>query len=421
MLQTAAGRSIRQADDLMFELNDTFLRMIVGFVAAAAMTFAMAWLLIPLAHRYGLLDHPAGRKDHAASTPCTGGLAMLTSILVAFAWFGHWTPVNLGYMAAAASLVLLGVLDDRLDLPWWIRIAAQCVAVWLVFYCGVHVDHIIQILAIKPTGYGMLTLPLMMFVTVGVINAINMCDGVDGLAGCTVFASLCMFAGAALYSGNTVLAQAIFVFAGSVLGFLLMNLRFPWQPRARVFMGNAGSALLGFTVAWVSFRLTQNDLHPVTPILAPWLVATPLIDCVSLIGHRLLRRQSPFRPDREHMHHLMLDAGFTPNQLSLTLMAINLALGASAAVALRLEVQQSVLVVVFVALCLGYFALSWRRAHAVAAFAKLHRALAWARLVPTVQPLSSQLSETDDPVSQLDRDACAAYPAPPSETSESGG
>ena len=171
----------------------------------------------------------------------------------------------------------------------------------------------------------------------------------------------------------------------------------------------------------MSFRLTQNDNHPVTPILAPWLVATPLIDCVSLIGRRLLRGQSPFRADREHMHHLMLDAGFTPNQLALTLMAINLALGASAAVALRLHVQQWVLVAVFVGLCFGYFALTLRREHAVAALKKLHRLLAWTRLASTVQALSSQRSGTDASVFQLDRDACAAYPAPPSEASESGG
>jgi len=344
----------------------------VAGLAAAVVAFALIWLLRPVALRRGWLDHPAGRKDHEISTPTTGGLAMLLAMAVGLALRGvAWNKIDLSFLAAGALLVAVGMLDDRHDLRWWLRVAAQCFAVWLVYQSGVAAAHVGNLFGLATTGLGAWQLPFTMFATVGVINAINMSDGVDGLGGGIVLATLCMFGAAAVYSGNVALALKTAVFAGAVLGFWLLNMRFPWQGRARVFMGNAGSALLGFTIAWTSLRLTQNDAHPVTPILAPWLVATPLLDCVVLIGHRLRNRQSPFHADRNHMHHLMLEAGFAPARLVWTLMALNLALGLAASIALLLHVPQSVLVLVYVGMCLWYFWLTGRRERALRFFTRL--------------------------------------------------
>jgi len=364
-------------------MNDIAVRVIIEIVTVVTMTAAMLWLLLlPAAHRFGLLDHPMGRKDHAAPTPATGGLAIFLGILLTCGIFRDWTLQSLYFVTAASLLVLIGMLDDLRDLRWWIRVLAQCVAVLVMVYGGLRVEHVGQIVGMQTTGLGPLSVPFTIFATVGVINAINMSDGVDGLAGGIVLAALCMLGSAALYSGNFVLAEKLVIFAGAVAGFLVLNMRFPWQPRARVFMGNAGSALLGFVIAWASFRLTQNVRHPVTPVLAPWLVATPLIDCVALIWRRLARGQSPFRADREHMHHLMLDAGFTPTRLTMTLIATNLMLGLVASIALIKGVPQPVLVLAFMALLLGYFWLTFRRQRAVAAFAILNGLLTDMRRSP---------------------------------------
>lgn len=353
--------------------NDFILRIGLLFAFAAMMTFAAIRLLQPAARRFGLLDYPAGRKDHAQPTPTTGGLAILIGIVLAMTLANHWTTFRIGFCAAGALLVIVGVLDDLYDLRWWLRILVQCLAVWIIYLSGVAAEHVGQMFGAKTTGLGAWQLPFTMFATAGVINAINMADGVDGLAGGIVLATFCMFDAAAVYSGNYTLAEQLAGFAGAVLGFWMLNMRFPWQPRARVFMGNAGSALLGFAIAWASFRLTQNGSHPVTPILAPWLVATPLMDCVVLIGRRLLHGQSPFRADRNHMHHLMLDAGFGPAQVSLTLIAINLLLGGAASVALKAKLPQPALVLIYVAMCFAYFWLTARRERAVAFFALLRR------------------------------------------------
>lgn len=350
---------------------------------AAAITLGMLWLMQPLARRFGLLDHPEGRKDHAEPTASTGGLAMAVGIFLTMLLFTECSWQIIAFMIAAALVVVVGMLDDRYDLRWWVRVLAQCGAVLVMVYAGgVRIEHIGEVFGIAPTGLGALSVPFTVFATVGIINAVNMIDGVDGLAGAIVLAGLSMLAAAALYEGNMELAERVVIFVGAVLGFLLMNMRFPWQPRARVFMGNAGSAFLGFSIAWVTFRLTQAHGHSVTPVLAPWLIATPIIDCVVLIVRRLRRGQSPFRADREHMHHLMLDAGFTPTQLTLTLTAINLLLGLAAGIALKMKFPQPLLVLVFVAICLWYFWLTARRDRAVALFAGLNRFMTRSHLKP---------------------------------------
>ncbi len=363
---------------------------------SAAICLILLWLLLPLAYKIGLLDHPKGRKDHDEPTATIGGIAIWGSIFLTIAWFSFWSSTIIAFMGAAGLLILIGMLDDLYDLPWWVRVIAQCAAVLVMIYGGgVVVQHIGGLFGVKSTGLGVLSVPFTMFAAVGVINAINMIDGVDGLAGGIVLAALSMLGCAAIYCGNFALANPVLIFAGAVLGFLLMNMRFPWQPRARVFMGNAGSVFLGFTIAWVSFRLTQSSTHPVTPILAPWLVATPLIDCISLMVHRLMRRQSPFRADREHMHHLMLDAGFTPAQLTMTLVVVNLLLGLSASVALYAKVPQPVLVLVFVGLCIGYFWLTMRRERTVTAFAALNRGMTLLRLKPKAALIQSSSAGSD--------------------------
>ena len=356
-------------------------RIAIEFTLSAAITLLLLWLLQPLARKLGLLDRPDARKDHAEPTATTGGLAMVVGIFLPLMWFTSASPAILSYMAAATLLVVVGLLDDRYDLHWWVRALAQCTAVMVMIYGGgVRIEHIGIVFGAGPTSLGSLSVPFTIFATVGVINALNMSDGVDGLAGSISLAALGMLAIAALYCGNVSEAEQLLIFAGAVLGFLLLNMRFPWQPYARVFMGNAGSSFLGFTIAWATFRLTQNQGHPVTPILAPWLIATPLIDCVALIVRRLYHRQSPFRADREHMHHLMLDAGFTPAQVAVSLTGINLLLGLAAAIALKMKVPQPALVLAFVAICLWYFWLSAQRARAVGLFSRLNRVLTRAHL-----------------------------------------
>lgn len=336
----------------------------------------MLWVLEPLAYRLGLLDHPGGRKDHAHPTPIIGGLAMALGIMAPVIWVGEYPRSYLGFMLGGAMLVLIGLVDDVRDVAWWVRLLAQCAAALVMVYVGgVQVEYLGQVFGASAFDLGLWSVPFTVLATVGVINAFNMCDGVDGLAGSLAVAALTMYCAAAIYSGNTFMVDRLAPVIAAVSVFLIFNMRHPWRSRARVFMGNAGSAFLGYLIAWACFRLTQNQLHPVTPVLAPWLVAPPIIDCLVLIVRRLKEGRSPFAAGRDHMHHLLLDAGYSPTQVALGLAALSFALGMGAALMLRSNlIPDTYLVLAFVALTLAYYWFSRDRERAVAIFRSLRTA-----------------------------------------------
>ena len=351
--------------------------MIRGFdptaaLLALAITSMALWVLQPVARRLNLLDHPAGRKDHAVPTPVTGGLAILLGCVVSFFAVQTSSDSLLAFCGAALLLVVVGICDDLRDLRWYWRILAQVLAALLMIYWGgVRVEQLGPAFGLGELSLGWLSVPFTVFATIGIINAMNMIDGADGLAGSLGLAALAMLAAAALYAGNAGLASRLSVLCGALAAFLAWNVRLPWRPRAKVFLGNAGSALLGLVIAWVAFRLTQNPGHPVNPVLALWLLPIPVMDCLVLIVRRLQQGRSPFSAGRDHIHHVMQDAGFGPTRAAMVLTAVSLACGLLVAQAMRLDVPHPVLLAAFLLLCVGWYLLTRKRERAVALFRRL--------------------------------------------------
>src|SRR5690606_7790369 len=174
--------------------------------------------LKPVAFRWDLLDHPrSARKIHEGPTPVTGGLAMTAAAVVGGALVWEGSPAMFGLLLGMLLLLAVGLLDDLRDIRWQWRILAQVVAALSLYYVGgVRVEQIGDALGFPQRTLGPLSLPLTVIATVGLINAINMADGVDGLAGSLVFAALLMLCCAALYAGNSELAGRVLVLAGAV-------------------------------------------------------------------------------------------------------------------------------------------------------------------------------------------------------------
>jgi UDP-GlcNAc:undecaprenyl-phosphate GlcNAc-1-phosphate transferase len=346
---------------------------VYGGILAFALTVLVQWLLIPLAPRLDLIDHPKGRKNHTQPTPIIGGLAMLCGILVTGLLLGAIDPSAIGFAVASIVLVGVGLLDDKYDLSWRWRIPAQVAAALIMIYVGgVRVEQLGSLFGLPDTSLGMFSVPFTVFATVGIINAINMVDGIDGLAGLLVLTALLMLGAAALYSGNGVVIADVLVLVGAVMGFLTYNLRFSWLTRAKVFMGNSGSALLGLAIAWVAFRLTQSTRHPVSPVLALWLVPIPIADCLVLMLRRTRNHQSPFVADHNHIHHLMLDAGFSHTQLAVALSVFSLLCGLTASLFLRMHLRHPLFLSSFFVLCAVWYWLTSQRARVVSFFRWSH-------------------------------------------------
>ena len=341
-------------------MSDIFAITLLGVSLAVATTLAVAGMLLPWAAKLRLVDTPGGRKHHHAPTPVIGGIAVFVGCVIGILPATmplQEVPTHLqGFGLAAVVVVLTGVLDDIYDLPWPVRLAAQTLAGVMIATIGdVRVEHLGPLFGLEDVHLGPLSAPLTVFATVGVINALNMIDGVDGLAGSLSACALLMLLTAAIYAGNLVLASGLAVALGAVAAFLMLNVRLPWQRRARTFLGNSGSALLGLLMAWAIFRLTQSPAHPVTPILGPFFLAVPLIDCIVIIARRVQHGRSPFHADRQHIHHLLLDAGLSPSAVAMSLSWVALALGLAASAAFRAGAPEPVLVLVFLGLICGHF------------------------------------------------------------------
>lgn len=330
-------------------------------------------LAMPLARRVGLVDHPGGRKDHDGAIPVIGGLVIFLALALSYIGFENSLSIqSMTFVACAGLMVLVGQIDDLYDLHWSWRIGAQALAALaMIFIAGLEADNLQDVFGFAGANVGLLAVPFTVFIVVGVINALNMSDGVDGLAGTLSLVSLGLFTCFALYAGDARQAERLLALCAALLGFLLWNQRLPWQPRARVFLGNGGSMLMGFIIAWTSVRLTQNPAHPVSPVLGPWTLALPLIDCVTLMFRRWRQGKSPFAADRHHMHHMLLDAGLRPTAVVLLLGGLSLLLGLGAALAIKAGVHRPLLVLLFLAMLAGWYAFSRDYDRAVARLRRL--------------------------------------------------
>jgi UDP-GlcNAc:undecaprenyl-phosphate/decaprenyl-phosphate GlcNAc-1-phosphate transferase len=338
----------------------------MGLLAMLASIVSML-VLRRLAPRLGLMDQPGGRKRHERATPAVGGLAIALGCALAVSGLGKLGPPEAALALGGAILLASGGLDDLFDLAWpWKVVAQVAAAMVLIGFGGVEVNSIDTALGFNGRDLGFLAAPFTILATVGLVNAINMIDGVDGLAGAAILTALAMLTGAALYAGNAELARTLTLLCGGVIAFLGFNLRLPGRPRARVFLGNAGSEFLGLAVAWGCFRLTQTPSHPVTPVLAPFLIAVPVIDCLTLVLRRIAARRSPFSADRDHLHHVLADAGLSPTAIVLLVTLASLAIGLVAALCLLQHVPQPLFIVAFLTLTALYVGVSRRRARFVA-------------------------------------------------------
>lgn len=349
---------------------DILWRSLTAFMIVAILVPAS----LPLTQRLGLHDLPGGRKQHDAPTSYVGGLFILLAVAASFLLFDRQSSmVATTFLVCSSLLMLVGLADDRFGLNWKTRIVAQAtVTLIMIFIAGVQAENLGDVFGVADLRLGWLAIPFTIFIVVGVINALNMIDGSDGLAGGQALASLVLLSAFAFYAGNLDMVARLLTVAAAVTGFLVWNLRFPWQPRARIFLGNAGSMVLGFVIAWAAVRLTQNYQHPVSPVLGPWTIAIPLIDCVALMFRRMRQGRSPFQADRNHLHHLLLDAGFTPISIAWGMMAVSLVLGLAAGVAVQQGVYRPILVVVFLLLLIGYYRLTSNRERVVELFRSLH-------------------------------------------------
>lgn len=280
------------------------MNLLLGFTLALLLAMVLIPPLMRLAGRLHLVDAPGARKVHAAVIPRVGGLAIgIASLATLLLWLPG-DPLRDGYFVGALCLLVAGALDDRHSLGPAVKALSQLVAIMaFVALSGVQFDTLSLFgrLALPPWFGVAVTVLFLLFVT----NAVNLSDGLDGLAGGLTLlscAALAMFAN--VWNEDFVHVTAVLV-AGALLGFLRYN---TWP--ARVFMGDAGSQFLGFTIGALAVHLTQAGVAPLPAALPLLLVGMPLVDTLAVMALRLTEHRPLFTGDRRHLHHRLMDLGF---------------------------------------------------------------------------------------------------------------
>lgn len=280
------------------------LRIVWVFLVALLSTLFVLPRLARIGQRIGLVDVPHGRKQHAGPRPLVGGIAFV--IAATFTGMAFITIQGFrGYFLGLSVLLFFGFLDDFRELNPYQKFAAQILACLLLQYFSQLSLHNFGYLAGQGLPLHMpdmhwLALLLMIFSLVGVINAINMMDGMDGLAGGIAFVAFVAFSCHAFLDGQNAMMLLNLALAGAVLGFL----RYNWPP-ASLFMGDAGSSCLGYSLGFVAIALTQGAEAHVRPVVPLLILAVPIVDTVSVMARRIKRGVSPFHADHYHLHDLL--------------------------------------------------------------------------------------------------------------------
>jgi UDP-GlcNAc:undecaprenyl-phosphate GlcNAc-1-phosphate transferase len=291
----------------------------------SALAVAVFALLAP---HLGLVDIPGGRKTHAHAVPLVGGLSIFVALFIT-AWVSGLDAHFSYFLLALAIVIAVGCWDDVSEisprLKFTIQIVASAIMIW---GAGVMLRSVGDLLGWRPIGLSFLTIPLTVFAIVGVVNAMNMMDGLDGLGGAVALVAFAWYSVIAAESGLATQSAMAAILCGAIAGFLAFNLRFPWQPRARVFLGDAGSLMIGFALGWFAIDLTQGTSRTFSPIAALWILLLPLADCVSLMVRRIRAGRSPFVADAHHIHHYLLRRGFSHGQTLTILVGLSTLFGA---------------------------------------------------------------------------------------------
>ncbi|MBV1838976.1 UDP-N-acetylglucosamine--undecaprenyl-phosphate N-acetylglucosaminephosphotransferase [Photobacterium ganghwense] len=329
-----------------------------AFIFVFVMSFCSLFVFRKVAKRIGLVDKPNARKLHQGVIPLVGGVSIFSTLVIAFLLF---TPVDndtVLFLISAAILVITGVIDDRYDISFKVRLVIQAaVSLAMIQIAGKSLHNLGYLM-----GSEAIELPLAMsylitiFGVIGAINAFNMVDGIDGLLGGLASVTFAALGYMFFIDGNAALAAVCGLIVTAMVPYIMLNLGFPLGRRFKVFMGDAGSIFIGFTVIWLLIEATQGvKTTHIRPVTALWVIAVPLMDMATIMIRRIRKGQSPFKPDREHLHHICQRIGLSSGMSLVVICTLASVLAGIGIWSDVNKVSESVMFFSFLAVFIGYF------------------------------------------------------------------
>lgn len=290
------------------------LSLALSFLAATLITALCIPQIIRLSKKYKLVDNPDQRKMHKVPIPTLGGIGFFTGFIV-LSLFWMIVLGNLSDFVLFIALLVLfvtGIFDDLTDMRALVKFGIQIVVALIISYFGFRVESLFGIFGIYEMPVWAQYAFSVLLIT-GLTNAFNLIDGIDGLAGGLAFINSLIMGAILLLQGNVIYGTLAISFAGALFGFLIFN----FNP-AKIFMGDTGSLIVGFLMAIFGIVIlkTGAPLHPwfqdqtsaITTVVVGILLL-PVYDTLRVFAERILKKSSPFKPDKTHVHHLLIETG----------------------------------------------------------------------------------------------------------------
>lgn len=299
--------------------------MFLNYILIFFGTFTLLLFMSKLAVKINLVDRPNNRKHHIGAVPLIGGIS-ITLVIISFLLINDDILDNgLVYILSISTLAFIGVADDKFDLSVKVRIGTQVLlSLAMVFFAGIELHYLGDMFGIGDISLGLISPIITVFAVIAAINAFNMVDGIDCLLGMLAIVSFSSLAFLSYSGGQQPLTYFCIVFVVAMIPYLIMNYGLLGSNR-KIFMGDAGSMMIGFSVIWLLLSLSQNENDPfVRPVTALWIIAVPLMDMVAVMARRMMKGVSPFKPDRTHLHHLFQRSGFSSKQTLVAISSISL-------------------------------------------------------------------------------------------------
>lgn len=316
-------------------------------------------LLRKIAPKFGLVDVPGGRKDHVGKVPLIGGIVIFPVFIALSIIQGDSVAEMWPLYTAIVLLMVTGAVDDLKHMPAYVKFVIQFVAATLIVIPGGAGIHSLgDLFGFGPFGLGFMSMPFSIIAVVLLINAINLMDGLDGLAGGVSFLILFWIVIAGLMAGEMAYTPSAMILMGCLFGFLVFNMRNPWRRKASVFLGDAGSLCLGLMIAWYSIHMSDINIRAIEPMSVAWVLALPIWDECAQFYRRVREGRHPFSPDRGHFHHHFIEAGFEAKQATALILLMTVAYGAFGVLGEMVGVPIFVLTVLWIAGILGHIRFS---------------------------------------------------------------
>lgn len=331
------------------------MTIFIAFISSFVLSILLTPFVKKLAIRWGVVDKPEARKVHTSLMPRMGGLAIYLSFLITYIILLElhlFEPVRFinAFMLGSLVIVLTGILDDKYQLSPKVKFIGQIIAALIIVFYGEKVHTLNIPLFDESLNLGWLGIPITILWIVGVTNAINLIDGLDGLAaGVSMIAASTLFV-VSLLMGNFIVATILIALIGSIFGFLFFN----FHP-AKIFMGDTGSLFLGFSLATLSL-LEFKQVTIITFVLPVLILGVPIVDTLFAMLRRYINHVPITMPDKNHLHHRLLKKGFSHRSSVLIIYGISAVFGLLAILTINLPIWGSCLVILGAFIAMEIFA-----------------------------------------------------------------